>query len=458
MRITIGIPCFADVPGEVLEDYMRFAYHLGRRYTEHEFFLAIKRKSEQFRAKNAIIEAALEVGSDFVMNLDDDQVIDWQGSNSATDSYEFLRKLLVHFGDRTSVGIVGALYYQRGGDCLPVLMTGRDNAYRFLRDDEVLNKLQTVDVVGGGAMLIDCKVFDKIESPWFQAESEAKYGTDIQICRKVKASGFEVLADTSVVLGHISHKRTVISPKNRYRILTENTILYQDMANPASRRLASYRTDIEEYVGMSMEAMEPISIDYYENMANINKFQEKRDYYSSLPIGQLARQLYFHHKQPIIEWDEFMLSAVNHAHQWKILDYGCGSAPATFSFLKKGHKVDFVDVPGSPAYDFLKWRVKKHGLEAHAGYEFNGPYDFVIFADSLEHLENWREVLSLAIDSLTDEGAIITNYFLNDDYDNPEHVSMDQEAVKEFLRSSGLYPYNNLVWVRTSPIRKELAA
>ena len=40
-RVCIGIPCFAGVSGETLEDYMRFAYHLGRRYQEFDFFMSI---------------------------------------------------------------------------------------------------------------------------------------------------------------------------------------------------------------------------------------------------------------------------------------------------------------------------------------------------------------------------------------------------------------------------------
>jgi urease accessory protein UreE len=48
--VTIGIPAYRDVPAETLEDYMRLAYHLGRRHTQHQFFLSIKSKSEQYRA------------------------------------------------------------------------------------------------------------------------------------------------------------------------------------------------------------------------------------------------------------------------------------------------------------------------------------------------------------------------------------------------------------------------
>ena len=77
MRIMIGIPCYRDVAGETLEDYMRFAFHLGRR-TEHEYVMGIKTKSEQFRARNGIVEGALQTKCDYLFFLDDDHVLDWE--------------------------------------------------------------------------------------------------------------------------------------------------------------------------------------------------------------------------------------------------------------------------------------------------------------------------------------------------------------------------------------------
>ena len=55
--ITIGIPCYSTVSAETLDDYMRFSFYLGRRYQDYDFKLAIKSKSEQFRARNAIVLA-----------------------------------------------------------------------------------------------------------------------------------------------------------------------------------------------------------------------------------------------------------------------------------------------------------------------------------------------------------------------------------------------------------------
>src|SRR5512135_812805 len=95
-RIVIGIPCWDKVPPEVLDDYMRFAYYLGRRYTEHEFWLGIKTKSEQFRARNSIVEAAYQVNADYLLMMDDDHIIDIGSANYASEKYEFLRTLIGH--------------------------------------------------------------------------------------------------------------------------------------------------------------------------------------------------------------------------------------------------------------------------------------------------------------------------------------------------------------------------
>lgn len=77
-----------------------------------------------------------------------------------------------------------------------------------------------------------------------------------------------------------------------------------------------------------------------------------------------------------------------------------------------------------------------------------GPYDFLMFLDSIEHLENWREVLDQAIGRLKQEGVLVTNFFSNRDFNNPEHVNMDHAAVQQFLIDRHVYPVNDLVWIK----------
>jgi hypothetical protein len=155
---------------------MRFAYYLGRRNPEYDFFLAVRGKKEQYRARNLIVEGMLRAGADYLFMLDDDQIIDVDDAMLITHRYDFLRKMVVHMEENPKIGILGALYYQRDdSDCWPVIMQSNGHGqYNFITHEEITRRPQKVDVTGGGAMLICSEVFDRIESPWFEPESSAE--------------------------------------------------------------------------------------------------------------------------------------------------------------------------------------------------------------------------------------------------------------------------------------------
>ena len=196
-KICIGIPCFQSASFEVLDDYMRLAFHLGRRVPEYDFMVAVKGKSEQFRARNAIVTAAIQNACDFLLMLDDDHIIDIDKGTQPTPRYDFVRTLARHLEDDPSKGIVGALYYQRADQPYPVIMDETpDGATFFYHNSEVSGGLQQVKVTGGGCMMINMKVFDRIDQPWFAPEFE--FGTDIQVCKSVRKAGWGVWCDTSI--------------------------------------------------------------------------------------------------------------------------------------------------------------------------------------------------------------------------------------------------------------------
>lgn len=212
MRVCLGIPCFQTADFQVLDDYMRLAFHIGRRNPEIELMLGVKGKSEQFRARNAIVKAALENSCEYIWMLDDDHIIDIDAGIVPTERYDILRKLISHMIENPRIGIVGALYWQRGGDYLPVIMAeGVDGKPHFMHPMEVTGGMQRVAVTGGGCMLIRSAVFDKIKEPWFAPEHE--YGTDIQLAKQVRAAGWEVWCDTSIEIGHLRSERELITAR-----------------------------------------------------------------------------------------------------------------------------------------------------------------------------------------------------------------------------------------------------
>lgn len=455
-KVCIGIPSYSTFPADTEEDYMRLMYHLGRRCQQYDFLLAIKRKSEQFRARNAIVEAALQTGCDYLWMLDDDHVIDWQGSPSATVAYDLPVQLIGHLEADARAGICGALYWQRGSQCLPVVMKmGTDGGYYWLRDDQLTNSLQEVAVTGGGCMMIKASIFDRIKSPWFSPEYDL--GTDIQICQKAREAGFSVWCDTSRDIGHVTNDPQIITRANRDAVMMDNARKYagangegvdQKWANRSALNL--YRADAEEYLGKTFKEMLRMAEDYDQSsFAELHSAGRTDDYYRGHGDKQLARQVWFHHSPFMQDQFRMFLSMLNFAVPARGVDFGCGSAPIGFEAVMRGHSIDFIDIDGAGGYEFLKWRAKKRGVESRCGWSLgDGPYDYAMFFDSIEHLEDWRGVLSKVIHALKPDGALITNYFLNGDFKNPEHISMDHNQVKRFLNGSGVYPLNNVLWVK----------
>ena len=454
--ITIGIPCYQNVPSETLEDYMRFAYYLGRRYTDYEFFLAIKSKTEQFRARNAIVDAGLQLNSKYILMLDDDHVIDWENRQVPTDQYLFLQKLIDHMEADPQLGLVGALYYHRGGECRPVLMKeGKGGGFYWMRDDEIIGGLQDVGVQGGGCMLLNSKALLKITHPIFEPEFDL--GTDIQVCKKMREVGYKVACDTSIEIGHVRSAREVITSKNRHRIWADESIKvgkkYQgpkegmDPMWQQSTAMMLYRSDVMEYTGMDETKLIKLALEYEaKNFVRFHEYQDKRDYYKSLGEEQLARQFWYHHNPDPLSQMENVLGLIDTNRDGYGLEFGCGSAPVSFELALRGHKIDFVDIDGTPAYEFTKWRAKKRNVKC--GFELNGPYDYILLMDSIEHLDDWKGDLAKMVALLKPMGAIFTNYFSTYDFSNVEHISMDHESVKNYLTSLGVFPVNRIMWLK----------
>lgn len=450
--ITIGIPCYAGVTSEVLSDYMRFAYYLGRRYQEYDFFLAIKSKSEQFRARNAIVEAAMQVGSKYLLMIDDDHVIDTDDYLGVSDKYEFLRKLITHMENNHRMGVIGVLYYHRGNECRPVLMKeGIDGKFYYMNDSEITNGLQQVDIQGGGCMLLNMQMFEEIPYPWF--EPELSLGTDIQISTKAKKYDWTVYSDTSIEIGHIMNAREIVTSKNRHRMIGENVakgnsqMQFEDKMI-TENSIALLREDAELYLGVDIEGMELLSEEYREAWKNFDDFDDKDDYYRSAGKAQVARQIIFHHNRNMIEQLQFVCSLVTDGNAKYGIEYGCGTAPVGMELAMRGHRMDLIDVPGSPAWEFAKWRAKHRHIENRVGWELAGPYDFALFLDSIEHFTDWQTPIKNVVDRIKPNGCIITNYFINTDFENKEHINMDSKKVWQYLVSLDVYPLNHIVWIK----------
>jgi len=473
-RIVIGVPVYGNVSQEVYEDHCRFFYYLGRRYEEHDFYTAFKMKSEQFRARNAIVQAARQVDADYLLMIDDDMIINEDFTTTPTLHYEFLRRMLEHMQDNPGMGICGVLYYQRGNDCFPVMLHHNgQGVYQFLRDDEVVGGLQEVDVAGGGCLLIDMKIFDKLLEPWFAPEYE--YGTDVQICTKAKDAGWRVFVDSSIELGHVDNRRRIVTSRNRHQVFAdskeEQSADYRMHDWYTEKPLQEYLQHAVEYLQLDPETIKRKAEGYWDtHFPNFDATDEEtlREYYKAIGIDQVCRQVCYHFTGYARGFMQFVLQMFA-PHKQRLLDFACGTGPIGYELARKGDDVTFVDLDGAGGFEFLKYRLHVNGIQATTfdSKDFLAhvtdpeeigvaPFDAIILSDALEHFKDWRSVLDSLDLVLKDRGMIVTNYFeMNDDETNVEHISMDREAVEAYLKEKGIYKVNVFVLVKNLQVRAE---
>jgi 2-polyprenyl-3-methyl-5-hydroxy-6-metoxy-1,4-benzoquinol methylase len=464
--IFVGIPCYGSVAPEVLEDMSRFWYHCGRRLPQFEFLLAIRTKSEQFRARNTLVDAFLQTNADYLLMLDDDMIMNPVVTQGPTSDYLFLEKLVAHDKD-----ICGVLYYQRMGACNPVLMTRLVKGYRFLRDEEITGGLQEVDVAGGGCLLIKRRVFDKLPRPFFAPEFE--YGTDIQLCRAAQEHDFEVFADTSIEFGHVREERTIVTSRNRAQFQIQDGMpgevtqrfvsadVYGSLVADAHRSLRSSMLNPERDADGTVDGL--------LRAFDVQGFLGKRktfvgtdaEWYWTYAAERVARQVWFNHTPNKRAMTEFLIASVGLRKHADVLDFGCGIGIPAFTLAQRGHHVTACDIGGTGTLEFLKWRAEQHGVsiqfwEGRGGAIRCGPHQFdvIVAMDCLEHIDEWPAVLEELAAHLKPNGVLFANNAILEDDQHPEHYHIDHKEFISRCLAADLMPVNQITYVKQASVRE----
>lgn len=451
-RIVIGSPVYGDVPLEVLEDWCRWFYHLGRRMPDYDFMTAFKPKTEQFRARNAIVDGARQFGADYLLMIDDDMILDVGKNPTHGIYYNLIEKLLSHKKD-----ICGVLYWQRGGECRPVAMQEvptQKGSYRYLRDEEITYGLQEVAVAGGGCLLIDMKIFNKIKEPYFAPEF--KHSTDIQLCEKARDAGFRVFMDSSIELGHLKQSKSLVVGSNRHLHQIES----HGNKDTSDKFIASdiYRgflNDVMEYTGIhTIEMLGEAGDRYMQEKENVVK--GNYEWYMKYKMERVARQAYYNTQSAIkVEMTTTILQSIVKRPDFHVLDFGCGVGIPAFEFAKRGFNVTALDLKDTGPFDFLKWRAKKHGINIRFIDSEGGVptlpdqlYNVIVAMDSIEHIKAWKKVIKILSFSLAPGGAFFANNGFCDDVSHPEHYDIiPQEFMKEMI-DNGLIPMNPMTYAK----------
>lgn len=143
--------------------------------------------------RNLIVKQAIDNGCSHVFFLDDDVAMPRDG----------LIKLICH-----NVDMVTGLQLARNYPHRPLIFDEiyPDGLCRFkhLSDDD--NGLMKIAASGLGCCLMKCKVFSKLEEPWFRFGEVDKdgLGEDLGFFRRADAIGLELHCDLNVLVGHMA--------------------------------------------------------------------------------------------------------------------------------------------------------------------------------------------------------------------------------------------------------------
>lgn len=145
--------------------------------------------------RNALVEASLERGSEWMLFLDDDM----------TFPPNLLVRLLAH-----EVPVVLPLMLRRQQPYLPLVYSAvEDDAYVPISTADVEpDTLIPVYAGATGGMLVRSEVFRAIEKPWFQhgrvSGKRWNASEDLVFCEKVQEQGFPIHVDSGTRCGHLS--------------------------------------------------------------------------------------------------------------------------------------------------------------------------------------------------------------------------------------------------------------
>lgn len=156
-------------------------------------------------ARNIIVKEAIKQGCKYLWFIDDDVLV----PRHAAQALGYVLEQGIDDGTMVSTGI----YCTKTFAPSPVIY--RDDTPGGLWDWRV-NDVFEVDAAGCGCMLINTKLFESLEEPYFATTESyednlgqhvlTSVSEDLYFCRKVRKAGFKIKAHGAVICPHYNNK------------------------------------------------------------------------------------------------------------------------------------------------------------------------------------------------------------------------------------------------------------
>ncbi len=446
-KILVAVPGYAGIQPEAQESYVQMMYRLGRDLPEYDVAINVMIKTEQFRARNRIVNAAIANQFDYLLMLDDDHIV----------PHDLVVRLIGHMKAHPEYAAIGALYFQRGGSYEPVLMRRKslekdDWRFSFIRhDDDILMNpgLHEIDILGGGCMMFRVRVLEKLMPPYFVPEIEM--GTDISICSRIRDLGYKLAADTSIELGHLGNKTVV----------TSRTI--GGLGQKVALINRTLHDDVKHYLGLGQEQLErEIALavtetsheeKWNESVKDSSDWESVKKYYQDHGNWHIINLLYYNMQTDTVKELAWRLMDGKVSPGDRVLDFGPGLGHVTIPFLQHGCFVDTVDIEDAPTTRFIDWRCAKHNItpgmwvpiqltdspipppSKRSSYKYKAAF----LISALDHLTHPHEVLEWIGDHMEPGGYLICDYMhVGAAEHNPQHLDrIDVSTFRNWLHDHG---------------------
>ena len=270
------------------------------------------------------------------------------------------------------------------------------------------------------------------------AWAELSVDVSRSFCRKVKAAGFSIWADLSVMSGHITqeergHKHFlsyIVPEPYPWLDRTFEEQQFDDMW--LGEGLIS---DMAEYLHLKPEELVAALEDHPElkvrdewGKCNPVTPDEVADFYKHCPAYLLDLTMW--NASPTFRSITEQMPSVKDK---VVLDFGGGlGSLACWMVTRKAKRVDYLDIPDGCLENFAKWRATKQKVSAALQFlpclDGRGQYDLIVAIDVFEHLPDIHE----KVDALARALRVGGEMFCHCEWDNhngvyPQHFDWSGE-------------------------------
>lgn len=409
MRIGIGLPLYKNVEAHFFKSFIGLL-----RENEYDIDILTTIGTTIDQARNELVRQAQAKNYDYIWFIDTDHIIP-KGT---------LTKLLKVMKDKKAM-IVSGLYFSKTPPIIPVIRKVTDGFAEPIVD---FKGIIEADGLGLGCCLIDMKVFEKIEFPYFECGYKNHYGfinyysEDITFCNKIREKGIKIYVDTDLIIQHIGG----ITGLDDYLPYREGFIKAQKIKDKLLSDLSEYDKIPKEHVianlnlgvGKHKEEWDKVKPKTKEER---EKFY-KESYWSRYDLGGW-------HLGNRIGYDGRLVKFLKKEYPKKdcsILDYGCGIGQNSYLLAKEGFKdITLHDLN----LDFAEFRFKKHNLP-YKKLDLAKKYDVILCFDVLEHLDDKDFEETINLFKKLKKGKVIITVSFGDNGAHPMHFEGNEKKIK----------------------------